>query len=129
MRGLTERKDGKMNITQEVLDVALEQVRQNNWDTANMILGGFGTEQVKCCGAILEYINLGDTYTLTICQEINPAGEPFIGSWGQWYEDTENEYCETENVIRCGYCSEFTPMNKSDWRDVVCESCGNLVGG
>jgi hypothetical protein len=127
-----------MQIEKEKLDKALEQAEQGHWDKANEILGGFGIEYVSCAGCELKYINLGGTYDQTICCEITELNcysidqhkqTPFIGSWGQWYEDTEQEYCEVENVIRCGYCGEFTPMNKADWQDVVCESCGNLVGG
>ena len=118
-------------VTQEKLSIALEQTRQNNWDKANELLAGFGIEYVSCANKDLKYINLGDTYDQTICQEINTVNQPllFIGSWGDWYEETEREYCEVKNVVRCGYCSEFTPMNERNWQDVVCENCGNLVAG
>lgn len=105
---------------------ALELVRQDQWDKANKVLGGFGIEYVSCGDRELKYINLGDTYTITICQEND---KPFIDSWGNWYEQTEQDYELENDVIRCGYCGEFTPMDQEDRRDVVCESCGNCVAG
>lgn len=112
---------------QTELSAALEQAKNGNWKTADDILGGFGIEYVSCCGKELKYINLGDTYIETICAEGNNL--PFVCSWGNWYEDVEQEYCQDNDVIRCGYCGEFTPMNEECWRDVVCECCGNCVAG
>jgi len=113
--------------TDKELNQALKQAELLNWDKANKMLNGYGTETVNVLGLTLKYINLGDTYDITICSET--CGKPFIGSWGQWVEDTENEYCENENMIRCGYCGEFTSMNKKDWCEVICGFCGSLVGG
>jgi len=86
-----------------------------------------GIERITCGEIELSYVNLGDTYDQTICQEQD--GYPFIGSWGGWYEATEQEQNEENETITCGYCSHRTPMNQDDWRDVVCESCENHVGG
>lgn len=83
---------------------------------------------MSCTGRTLQYINLGDTYSQTICQETD--GEPFVGSWGNWHEEVESEHCESEGLIRCGYCGEFTARTDvEDWHNIECESCGHLVGG
>lgn len=84
----------------------------------------FGIESVSCNDRILEYINTGETYDSTIGQEGN---ELFITSWGGWLEEVENQHCQDEKVIRCGYCSEFTPLNKKQWHNVICEHCGRYV--
>jgi hypothetical protein len=87
----------------------------------------FGIESIHECDHYMSYINLGNTYDATICQE---GDEFWVGLWGIWHEEAEQEYCEEENVIRCGYCGEFTPLEEgTDWRDCVCENCGHLVGG
>ena len=43
-------------------------------------------------------------------------------------ESVENEHCEEEGVVRCGYCGEFTPLGE-DWHSTICEHCGNCVSG
>lgn len=120
------------------LKAALEQAKNGEWEIANDILHGFGIEFVSCGDKELKYINLGDTYDTTICAEMCQSDyydiyqendPPFISSWGSWFETTEQEICEQDGVIRCGYCGSFTPMDKEDWRDVICENCGELVGG
>ena len=112
----------------EKLQKALIAAKSGDWGQANEILGGFGIEHVFCAGRELKYINLGDSYDTTICQEID-TNIVYFGSWGTWYEETQQEYERENGVIRCSYCGEFTPMNKSEWSEVVCESCGHLVGG
>lgn len=96
-------------------------------DRAGWLHATFGTEYAGLNDRELAYLNTGDTYSLTLGQE--GEGEVFTASWGDWYEDAERQHCEDTNTIRCGYCSEFTPNNRDNWSDVVCESCGNLVGG
>lgn len=86
----------------------------------------FGTEYVSLAGRELAYLNTGDTYSVTVGAE---DGKVFVTTWGDWHEGVEQEHCEEDGVIRCGYCGEFTPMDEEDWRDVVCEHCGNNVGG
>ncbi len=83
----------------------------------------FGIESVSCADRSIEYVNLGDTYTTTVIQE----GEDFaIASWGDWLEEMENQHCDEEGVIRCGYCGEFTPCAE-DWRETICAHCGRYV--
>ena len=76
----------------------------------------------------LLYLNMGDTYDLTICVE-EGSNTLFLASWGAWYEEKEREYCEENNEVRCSWCGSFTDMNEEVWSDVICGSCGNLVGG
>ncbi len=85
----------------------------------------FGIESISLADRTMRYVNLGDTYIETILEE---NGELSVGSWGSWYEEAENAHCEANGLIRCGYCSEFTPV-ADNWRDTVCEYCGNNVGG
>jgi len=84
----------------------------------------FGVEHVECAGRELSYLNSGDTYSATVCQE--GRGELFVSTWGDWYEDVEREHCEEEGAIRCGYCGDFTPC-ADDWRETRCEHCGRNV--
>nr|NIM39143.1 hypothetical protein [Hydrotalea flava]NIN04378.1 hypothetical protein [Hydrotalea flava]NIO95069.1 hypothetical protein [Hydrotalea flava] len=110
-----------MNREQQTkLFAALEQAKRGEWEIANDILGGFGIEFVSCGNYELKYINLGDTYTNTICESYEEG--VFICSWGGWYEDIEQKICQEEGLIRCGYCGEFTPNNKKNWHDIICEN-------
>ncbi len=86
-----------------------------------------GIETVSCGGVELRYVNLGDTYDQTICRE--DGGPLFIGSWGAWYEETEQQQNEEDGTITCGYCSHRTPMDQDNWHDVICEACGHFVDG
>jgi len=90
-------------------------------------LGHYGIERVECAGVELEYLNRGDTYTATIGRE--PSGEFVVTSWGDWYETIENRHCEDEGVVRCSYCSEFTPNPGGDWSEITCEHCEHCVSG
>ncbi len=117
----------------DLLEKALKAAQDTDGlGAADVILDGFGIEYVAVGGRELAYVNLGETYQPTICREgtgLCLYGKPFIGSWGDWYEAAETEYEANEDVIRCGYCSEFTPLQEGkDWSEIVCESCGNLVG-
>ncbi len=76
--------------------------------------------QSKC----LDYINEGETYASTICHE---NGLYWIGSWGNWYEEAEHQHCEDNDVVRCGWCSEFTPLSDEGWRETTCEACRKNV--
>jgi hypothetical protein len=85
----------------------------------------FGIESVSVAGRTIRYVNLGDTYDQTVIAE---GIKLSVGSWGGWYEEAEQDHCEAEGVIRCGYCGQFTPVD-DDWLGMVCQHCGNLVGG
>ena len=96
------------------------------------VLGGhpgtFGIERITMpSGAELVYLNSGDTYSRTLCSI--DGGEIFVSTWGDCVEQDEEEHCEDTGTIQCGWCSHFTPMNKRDWHNVVCESCGHHVDG
>jgi hypothetical protein len=93
----------------------------------------FGIEYVSTCGRELAYLNTGDTYNTTVCQERNEDsfgeyhGEVFSGSWGGWIEEVENEHTEETGEVSCGYCGEWTEADETDWRLTVCNSCGRYV--
>ena len=120
--------------TNELLGIAASA---GTIEEANKIAGGFGVEYVAVAGREIAYVNMGDTYAETICQEGD--GPLFVSSWGDWIEQAEQAHCEEEDVIRCGYCGEFTPLceaamaqpagNRPAWRDTVCEHCGHNVAG
>ena len=109
------------------LELALAIAREQGIEAADETLQGYGIEYVSCADREIAYVNLGETYERTICQE---GDEFFISSWGDWYETVENKHCEEEGVIRCGWCSEFTPLSDTgDWHETICESCGHHVDG
>jgi len=73
------------------------------------------------------YLNMGDTYSTTLIltdDELNGV-QLYAWSWGGWYEEIEQHYCEKENVLRCSNCSHFTPFEygKEDINECVCEYC------
>ena len=111
------------------MEKALELVRDGNVGAADKLLRTCGVECVSVGDDAISYLNAGDTYGNTICWTTGDPGTAWIGSWGDWYEQAESEYEQEEGVIRCGYCGEYTDKDKEDWRDVVCVSCGHLVGG
>jgi len=88
----------------------------------------FGVESVTVFefGQSLHYLNLGDTYDLTVCRY---CGEYFSASWGDWLEEKEREYDTENDTVGCGYCGHHTPIQGDDWRTTVCESCGHCVSG
>jgi len=85
----------------------------------------FGIESVTVADRSARYINTGDSYSTTVIEEDN---ECFVSTWGDWAEETERIYCETEASIRCGYCGKFTDVDEDDWRMSEC-SCGHYVDG
>ncbi len=103
------------------LDWAGRYLARAGWTT-------FGVESVSLADRELAYLNTGDTYSLTVGAE-GESGALVATTWGDWYESAEADHCEHTGTIRCGYCSEFTPMDCADWRAVVCESCGRHVDG
>lgn len=97
----------------------------------------FGVESVTVDNRALDYLNSGDTYNGTVCQE-GERGLCFVSSWGDWFESAEAQYESDNDVIRCGYCGEFTPLcdkalsepegARHSWHETICESCGHNVG-
>jgi len=113
--------------------------RHNKLTSAEYVMQKFGIlthgiERVECAGKACRYVNCGDTYDQTV---IRAGGEYAADSWGNWLETTENEHCENENVVRCGYCGEFTPLcdkalaespgARHSWNLTICEHCGRNV--
>lgn len=99
--------------------------RNRKLDIANKWLGGFGIEGFTCGDTECSYVNMGDTYSETICAI---GGKLFVSTWGDVYEKAEQDHEEGTGTIRCGYCGEFTPVAEN-WRETVCESCGHKADG
>ncbi len=112
----------------------------------------FGVESCKLEGtnddsaaAEMRYLNMGETYALTliVTDDYHNGEKLIVSSWGDWYEAAEQHYNEQHDTIRCGWCSNLTPMENTDedreangipddeveWRLVLCEKCGNYVNG
>jgi hypothetical protein len=64
---------------------------------AGWIRATFGREYVGCADRELCYLNTGDTYDLTVCQEGD--GKLFASSWGDWQQEAENEHCQDNDLI------------------------------
>jgi len=96
------------------------------FDIAAEHLDHFGVEGCTIADYGMEYLNQGDTYDLTLVLDDNDG--LLVTSWGDWYEGAEQTHCENENVIRCGYCGEFTDCEEQ-WDETECSSCGNNVAG
>ncbi len=107
----------------------------------NDLLGGFGVEAIRdptdSDTIIATYINQGDTYDATIVFDEDKS-EFVLTTWGDWFENWENDQNEEDGTLTCGWCSYRTPYdpeeedeegNTLDWHDVICESCGNYVDG
>jgi len=88
----------------------------------------FGIEAVALPdGSEFSYLNAGDTYALTV---VCIDGECVATTWGDVYEQAEQDYEDETETIRCGYCGHYTEHPDGvNWRDVVCESCGHNVAG
>lgn len=107
------------------------------WYMERMGLLTFGIVSCDCDGTkeSIRYVNRGETYAVTVMipdgETLGTEGQEFQAcSWGDWYEATEQEYCEEHDEIRCGYCSHLTPLTPDiEWSEIVCESCGHYVGG
>jgi hypothetical protein len=57
-------------------------------EAANELLGGYGVEAVESAdgGVLFTYVNMGDTYTLTL---VRHAGRYLVASWGDLVERLE----------------------------------------
>jgi len=66
---------------------------------------------------VLHYINLGETYAQTICI---CEGKSCIGSWGDWLEEVEQDYCKAEKKTKCAQCGEFTDYHGEDKTECDC---------
>ena len=101
----------------------------------------FGRETIQPVrpgGNALHYLNQGDTYSTTLCQEIHPndgtrdgfegttRGPVFVGCWGGWVEGEEQTHCEEENEVRCCYCGYWTPAD-DEYTDTTCQHCERNV--
>lgn len=76
-------------------DAAREGKRQATMEAADKLLGGYGIEAILDpetrdtyrCHALVEYVNMGDTYTATLL--LHPSGTITVGCWGAWVESME----------------------------------------
>ena len=121
-------------MDRKTLDKALDLAKSVLLDThdpdtaltaASDMLGGYGVESLSVGGKCLLYANIGDTYDTTVCYSEDDG--LFLCSWGDWYQKAEAEHCEDEDVTRCGYCGEFTPISPEGWRETICDHCGRNV--
>jgi len=88
---------------------------------------GLSPQQTRIDDRSMEYLNTGNTYSLTLVCEDDKLE---VTTWGDWYEQAEMDYCEENDVIRCGYCGEFTDCPDGiDWHEIECDSCGHFVDG
>jgi len=85
----------------------------------------FGIEFLKTPLNCYEYINMGETYAITILQNIETK-ETIVSSWGDILE--EETYCQGDNLIQCIYCGRYMLINEKDYTKTICESCKNDVG-
>jgi hypothetical protein len=99
-----------MNQKENKLRIAAKYAQIDKWDLANEVVEGFGIRFIKCAGRELKHINLGDTYEITICKE--GINDVFIGSWGNWYEETQKKYCSDNGMIRCDYCGDIVVSSR-----------------
>ncbi len=86
----------------------------------------------------LEYLNSGDTYSITIACELDTstawktlqpkAGSCFVTTWGDWYEEKERSYQEDNGLICCGHCGYFSAVHPDNWRESVCDNCNHKAG-
>lgn len=115
-------------VDQEMLEKALELVNVGQWDEANGLLDGYGIENVNVVDRGLLFVNMGDAYDLTVCQE--DQCEPFIGCWGDWAEEAERDYEEETGTVLCPYCGNFMPVDVGDDpRNIICDICGYPICG
>ena len=101
------------------LDMVENFLKRSGWLHAT-----FGVEAVQVFGRELRYLNVGDTYDLTVGQEGD--GPVVCLTRVDWVEQVEREHCEAEGEIRCGNCGEFTPV-VNPWDETICLSCHRNV--
>ncbi len=75
------------------------------FDLAVKRLDHFGVEGVSVEDRSMSYLNTGDTYSETIVLD---GHNLLLTTWGDWYEQAEQAYCEEEDVFRCHYCGEYS---------------------
>jgi hypothetical protein len=76
-------------------DAARTGTRRAIMEAANVLLEGYGVEAILDpetrdtyrCHALMEYVNMGDTYTSTLM--MHRSGSVTIGCWGDWVESME----------------------------------------
>ena len=136
-------------ILTRVTDLCNEQRQRAPLHVAATILEAldwthFGVETIEPptpdpeCNA-LAYINTGDTYHVTLCQEVHPDdgtangyeqtthGPIFISSWGSWWEGKEQEWCEKAEQHRCANCGSWTNVADGGPDATFCEQCGRNI--
>lgn len=125
-----------MATTTEILQRALKYAKKRDdeddsgfvWDSHWFLkrcqFTHFGTESIRFdeSDKTLHYINMGDTYAQTVCA---CEGESWIGSWGDWLEEVEREYCEDENKTKCANCGEFVDYHGEERTECDCDHYTN----
>ena len=91
------------------------------WEIGETTFDHFGAESSRVEDRECEYLNGGDSYDATL---IRDDGNVFIGTWGDWVQDAENDIGEREERYRCGWCGEFRDWS-TEWSDQTtqCNDC------
>lgn len=79
-----------------------------------------GIEYVSACDRELAYLNMGDTYDMTIAQEEGCKLE--VLCWGDWLDEVERQHFDDDGEIRCCYCGRMTEWNEDG--ETRCIHCG-----
>ncbi len=100
---------------------------------ADAWLHGFGVESLDLpapdddsdAGSI-RYVNLGDTYTATLCHVEDartPCGRFVVSDWGTLLEQAEEERTYSTGEVRCPNCGDWTGAGSLESEE-GCGACG-----
>jgi len=88
--------------------------------------GFFGTIESLCFPEgepnppyTLQYVNLGEAYKDTLLRD--GEGEVWVGSWGDWLEETETKYAIETGMHKCSCCGEWAEGFEPS--ETYCEDC------
>ena len=115
------------HFTEQYLNSIIAQSGNNLEECAKLL--NLEIQYAVFQGDNLAYVNTGDTYDLTICEE-NEDGALFLCSWGDWMEEKQNAHTLETGEISCAYCSEQCEViDGAEWRETICGSCGHFPDG
>lgn len=100
---------------------------------ADAWLHGFGVESLDLPApdddsdaGTVRYVNLGDTYTATLCyveDARTPGGRFVVSDWGTLLEQAEEERTYSTGEVRCPNCGDWTGAGSLDSEE-GCNACG-----